>query len=55
MINYNVDDNGILRIYDNNYILAEISDCGQNNETEIDKLITEVLSNLSCGSECSKG
>ena len=42
-INYNVDDNGILRVYNGNAILFEISECQDNTDEEIQNIIMEQL------------
>ena len=43
MINYNVDYEGILRVYRDNYILFEISDCADMSDDEIKRLINDEL------------
>lgn len=42
-ISYNIDNCGTLRIYLDEYLHAEISDCANMNEDEIDNLIDEAL------------
>lgn len=42
MLNYYVDDNGVLSIYYDNYIIAELEDCGNMTEEEIERLVDEV-------------
>ena len=42
-INYNVDDNGILRVYRGNMILFEAQDFGNKTKSEIEKFIDENL------------
>ena len=42
-ISYNIDDYGILRIYLDRDLHAEISDCANMSEDEIDNLIDEAL------------
>lgn len=45
MINYYIDDNNTLFIYDDNKIIAEISDCGNMDTNQISNLIDEVTEN----------
>lgn len=39
---YNVDDYGVLRVYDHNRIIAEVSECEGMTDTEVERLATEV-------------
>lgn len=43
MINYNVDYKGILRIYKDNIILVEFTDCENKTDEEIKQLINDYL------------
>lgn len=43
MISYNIDDYGTLKIYIDEFIHAEISDCGNMSEEEIKNLIDGVI------------
>ena len=46
-ITYSLDENNTLHIYDeNNRIIADVSDCGNMDEIEIDKLIDNILWDL---------
>ena len=44
-MNYNVDDNGVLKIYYNNEILCGISGCGNSSEEEILDLVNIEIEN----------
>ena len=46
MLNWNVNYNGTLKVYMNNVILFEISDCNNMLDNEIQQLILEELENL---------
>jgi hypothetical protein len=41
-MNYNIDDYGIMRVYDGNRIVAEISDCADMDDERAEWLATEV-------------
>lgn len=43
MINYNVDYEGILRIYKDNMILVEFTDCDNMSDEKIKALIKDYL------------
>lgn len=43
---YVVDEYGTLTIYDGDYSIADIADCGGMSESEIKELIEEILNNL---------
>ena len=43
---YYVDDNGVMTIYANDKTVADISDCGNKNQTECIDFMYEVLADL---------
>lgn len=42
MINYSINEEGVLSVYYDNYIIAEISECNNMSIKQIDKLVKEV-------------
>ena len=42
-MNYNIDDFGVMRVYDGNAIVAEISECEGMSEERAEELATEVF------------
>lgn len=44
-VNYNVDDYGVLRIYNNETkgLMVELPDCGNSTEEELEILVDELL------------
>lgn len=42
MINYSINEEGVLSVYYNNCIIAEISECNNMSIKQIDKLVKEV-------------
>ena len=42
MLNYSINDKGVLSIYYDNYIIAELPECNNLTEEEITKLVNEV-------------
>ena len=43
LVSYDVDDNGVLHIYLDDYILADIQHCGKMSDKKIENLVEEVL------------
>lgn len=43
MLNYEINENGVMTIYINNVSLCEISDCERLTNEEINNLIFEIL------------
>lgn len=43
MINYYVDNHGWLKIYYNNEIISQISECGDMDTEQIKNLVNDVL------------
>ena len=41
-MNYNIDDYGVMRVYDGNRIVAEISECSGMSEKDAEQLAIEV-------------
>lgn len=41
-MNWNIDDNGIMRIYNGNAIVAEICECGSMNKKDAEQLAIEI-------------
>lgn len=45
LINYYINDEGTLFIYDGNALIVEISDCANSTEEEIEAMIAEEVEN----------
>ena len=45
-ITYYVDDNGVLHIYDNYKIMADIHDCAGMPDDELDELVMTIVEEL---------
>lgn len=43
---YYINDKGVLKIYEGNCLVAEISDCKSKSKDEINKLIDEVVEEI---------
>lgn len=45
-VSYHTDENGILRIFYGNKILAEISQCESKTNVELENMVSEVLADM---------
>lgn len=45
-VSYNVDDSGVLHVYADNCLAAEISDCSGRTEDELKQFASDILSEL---------